>query len=44
MNHANLNNPNGNLANVNFGKILGSGNPRVIQTRAEVYVLKQVIE
>jgi hypothetical protein len=31
MNHANLNNPNSNLANVNFGRILGSGNPRVIQ-------------
>jgi len=31
LNHANLSNPNGNAANVNFGRILGAGNPRVIQ-------------
>jgi outer membrane receptor protein involved in Fe transport len=31
LNHANLGNPNANAANVNFGKILGAGNPRVIQ-------------
>ena len=31
LNHANLSNPNGNAANLNFGHILGAGNPRVIQ-------------
>jgi hypothetical protein len=31
FNHANLNAPTANVSNANFGKILGAGNPRVIQ-------------
>ena len=31
LNHANLNNPTANVSNGNFGRILGAGNPRVIQ-------------
>jgi hypothetical protein len=31
MNHTNLNNPNSALNNSNFGRILGSGAPRVVQ-------------
>ena len=31
FNHANRNNPNSVVANVNFGRILAAGNPRVIQ-------------
>jgi len=31
LNHANLGNPNGNASNVNFGRILSAGSPRVIQ-------------
>jgi len=31
FNHANLGAPNGNVANLNFGKILTAGSPRVVQ-------------
>ncbi len=31
LNHANLNSPTANVSNGNFGRILGAGNPRVIQ-------------
>jgi hypothetical protein len=31
LNHANLNNPNGTVSSVQFGRITSSGAPRVIQ-------------
>lgn len=37
FNHANFNNPVNTVTNANFGKILGAGDPRILQLALKLF-------